>query len=158
MDSSVGIFFHTCSTFYYEPFMSQIKNCQQPYSTVFTRMDSRYTWGWPFFHVGLCLCKLSQRPRLVSRKSAVLQQLQGASHRLRHSVVGKHCVGSLNREWSLHLMLGICFPPETTTVLFSGVCADCVGLTEGGRTDMLCCYGKCFPPSAALRQSAATGD
>lgn len=34
--------------------------------------------GMTFFHAGQCLCKLSCRPRLVSRKCAVLQEVQGA--------------------------------------------------------------------------------
>lgn len=58
-------------------------------------------------------------------------EVEGCSGWLCHSVVGKHCVGSLNRKLSLSQMSGICFPPETTTVLFIDVFADCIRLTGG---------------------------
>lgn len=95
-------------------------------TVVFINISSRYGWGWPFFHEGWCLCRLLQRPLLVSRKSAVLQHLQCICHWLCHAVVGKDCPCSLEKVKSRFF-----FSFETTTILFIEVCADCIRLAEG---------------------------
>lgn len=97
-DSSVGIFLHTCHAFNYEPLMSRWKTVIQPYSTLFTRVISRYTWGWPFSMKANVCASCHNAHALCQGNLLFCNTCRVQAIWLRHSVVGKHYVGSLNRE------------------------------------------------------------
>lgn len=112
---------------------SLMSYCQQPHTTLFKWMISSYTRGWPFSmqanvcascHIAHALCQ----GNLLFCTTCKVQAIYSVILWLEKTA---WVFFFLSKEWSLHLVFGICFPPETT-ILQTKVCTDCIRLTEGG--------------------------
>lgn len=157
MDSSVSIFLHTCRAFNYEPLVSRWKTVNN-HTALSSWEWFQGTLGDDLFPCRLMFVQAVITPTPCVKEICCFATLAGckpltpsfcgwktlrrfSKERVKSTSNVEHLFSFWNYENSRH-----CSVYRLHQV------------NRRGWMDMLGCYGKCFPPSAALCQSAATGD